>query len=114
MSVPAAQWVRLATDGGGVVTAADPGAPVLVYGHVADGNLHVNVVPAAAADGRHEDAVFGLVAALGGSISAEHGIGVLKARWLALARSAAERALFARIRSAFDPAGTLNPHVLPR
>ena len=70
--------------------------------------------PAAAADGRHEDAVLSFVASLGGSISAEHGIGALKARWLPLVRSEAERALFARIRAAFDPAGTLNPHVLPR
>jgi hypothetical protein len=81
---------------------------------VADGNVHVNVVPAAAADGRHEDAVFSFVASLGGSISAEHGIGALKARWLPLARSEGERALFGRIRSALDPAGTLNPNVLPR
>jgi FAD/FMN-containing dehydrogenase len=112
--VPAAQWVRLATTVAAAVAAVDPGATVLGYGHVADGNLHVNVVPAAPADGRHEDAVFGLVAELGGSISAEHGIGVLKGRWLGLARSAAERELFARIRHAFDPAGTLNPAILPR
>src|SRR5436190_98823 len=68
----------------------------------------------AVADGRHEDAVFRFVASLGGSISAEHGIGALKAPWLPLARTDAERALFARIRSALDPAGTLNPNVLPR
>jgi FAD/FMN-containing dehydrogenase len=114
VAVPAAQWARLASEVPGVVAAADPGAAVIVYGHVADGNLHVNLVPAAPADGRHEDAVLGLVAALGGSISAEHGIGTLKARWLHLARDGAERALFARIRAAFDPAGTLNPHILPR
>jgi FAD/FMN-containing dehydrogenase len=114
VSVPAAQWAALATGVGEVVHAVDPGARLIIYGHVADGNLHVNVVPAAEADGRHEDAVFGFVASLGGSISAEHGIGALKARWLPLVRSAPERALFARIRAAFDPAGILNPHVLPR
>ncbi|MBO0818095.1 MAG: FAD-binding oxidoreductase [Actinobacteria bacterium] len=114
VSVPAAQWVTLATGVGEVVRAVDPGARLIIYGHVADGNLHVNVVPSAEADGRHEDAVFGFVASLGGSISAEHGIGALKARWLPLIRSAPERALFARIRAAFDPAGILNPHVLPR
>jgi len=114
VSVPAAQWVRLASDVAGVVAAADPGARVITYGHIADGNLHVNLVPAAPADGRHEDAVFSFVAALGGSISAEHGVGALKARWLPLVRSVAERDLFARIRRALDPAGTLNPHVLPR
>ena len=114
VAVPAGQWVRLATTVAAAVAAADPGATVLGYGHVADGNLHVNVVPDGPADGRHEDAVFGLVSELGGSISAEHGIGVLKGRWLGLARSAAERDLFARIRQAFDPAGTLNPGILPR
>jgi FAD/FMN-containing dehydrogenase len=135
VSVPAARWVRLASDVAGVVAEADPGALVIIYGHVADGNLHVNVVPGAgradgadrangegvagevgiaAGDGRHEDAVFSFVASLGGSISAEHGIGALKARWLPLVRSDVERALFARLRAAFDPAGILNPHVLPR
>ncbi|HEU5418803.1 MAG TPA: FAD-binding oxidoreductase [Streptosporangiaceae bacterium] len=114
VSVPAARWVKLASTVAEVVAAADPGATVITYGHVADGNVHVNIVPAAPADGRHEDAVFGLVAELGGSISAEHGIGVLKGRWLNLARSPAEQKLFARIRAAFDPAGTLNPAILPR
>jgi FAD/FMN-containing dehydrogenase len=114
VSVPAAQWVRLASGVAGVVGEVDPAATVLIYGHVADGNLHVNIVPAADADGRHQEAVFGFVASLGGSISAEHGIGTLKARWLQLVRSDAERALFGRIRRAFDPAGILNPHVLPR
>ena len=114
VSVPAAHWVRLASEVAAVVGAADPGARVITFGHVADGNVHVNIVPAAAADGRHEDAVFSFVTSLGGSISAEHGIGALKAPWLHLARTEAERGLFARIRGALDPSGTLNPHVLPR
>ena len=114
VSVPAARWTELAAGVTGVVAATDPDARVITFGHVADGNVHVNIVPAAPADGRHEDAVFSFVASLGGSISAEHGIGALKARWLPLVRSAAERDLFARIRRALDPAGILNPHVLPR
>jgi FAD/FMN-containing dehydrogenase len=114
VSVPSARWVHLATSVAGVVADVDSRAKVITYGHVADGNVHVNVVPAAAADGRHENAVFSFAASLGGSISAEHGIGALKARWLPLARSESELALFARIRSALDPSGTLNPHVLPR
>lgn len=112
VSVPAAQWVRLASEVAGVLHAVDSDARVIIYGHVADGNVHVNVVPAAPADGRHEEAVFGLVVSLGGSVSAEHGIGALKAPWFPLVRSDAERALLARIRSAFDLAGILNPHVL--
>jgi FAD/FMN-containing dehydrogenase len=114
VSVPAANWVRLASEAAGVIAAADPGARVITFGHVADGNVHVNVVPAGPADGRHEDALFTFVASLGGSISAEHGVGALKGPWLGLARTAAERTLFARIRGALDPSGTLNPHVLPR
>ncbi len=114
VSVPAAQWVRLASEAAAVVTDVDPGAEVITFGHVADGNVHVNIVPAQTADGRHENAVFSFVASLGGSISAEHGIGALKARWLPLARTDAERALFARIRSALDPSATLNPNVLSR
>jgi FAD/FMN-containing dehydrogenase len=114
VSVPAGQWVRLASEVEGVVRAADPAARVIAYGHVADGNVQVNVVPAAEPDGRHQQAVFEFVASLGGSISAEHGIGALKARWLPLARTDAEMALYACIRAAFDPAGILNPHVLPR
>jgi FAD/FMN-containing dehydrogenase len=106
VSVPAAAWVELASSVAGVVAGADPDATVIAYGHVADGNVQVNIVPAAPADGRHEDAVLNFVAELG--------IGALKARWLPLARSAAELDLFARIRAALDPAGLLNPHVLPR
>src|SRR5262249_52459796 len=84
VAVPAAQWVTLATGVGEVVRAVDPGSRLIIYGHVADGNLHVNVVPAAEADGRHEDAVFAFVASLGGSISAEDGICAPKARRLPL------------------------------
>ena len=112
--VPRGASHSLATSAARVVASADPGARVLTFGHVADGNVHINIVPAAPADGRHEDAVLSFVASLGGSISAEHGIGALRAPWLRLARSPAELDLFARIRSAFDPGGTLNPHILPR
>jgi FAD/FMN-containing dehydrogenase len=114
VSVPAGNWLTLAESVERAVAEVDPAATVVIYGHVADGNVQVNLVPGAADDGRHEDAVLTLVASLGGSISAEHGIGALKARWLPLARTESELALFARIRQAFDPRGILNPHVLPR
>jgi len=52
VSVPAAQWVRLASQAAAVVAEADPGADVITFGHVADGNVHVNIVPAATAAGR--------------------------------------------------------------
>jgi FAD/FMN-containing dehydrogenase len=66
------------------------------------------------AEAFHVEPDLGVPAATLQSISAEHGIGALKAPWLPLARTDAERALFARIRSALDPSATLNPNVLPR
>jgi FAD/FMN-containing dehydrogenase len=59
-----------------------------------------------------DDAVFRAVAAVGGSISAEHGIGTAKRRWLELNRSPEERRAFASIKRALDPEGIMNPHVL--
>lgn len=114
VSVPSGRWVELTCRVASVVAKVDADATVITFGHIVDGNLHVNIAPYGATDGRHEEAVFALIAELGGSISAEHGIGALKARWLGLARSSAEIALFRRIRSAFDPRGILNPGVLPR
>jgi len=87
-------------------------AAVWLFGHVGDGNVHVNVTGVAPDDERIDDAVFRLVASSGGSISAEHGIGTAKKRWLALARSPAEISAFRAIKGALDPGGILNPNVL--
>jgi FAD/FMN-containing dehydrogenase len=94
------------------VVAADPEAKVWLFGHVGDGNVHVNVTGVAPEDDRVDDAVFRLVADTGGSISAEHGIGTAKKRWLELTRSPAEIATFRAIKGALDPDGILNPNVL--
>jgi FAD/FMN-containing dehydrogenase len=83
----------------------------VLFGHLAEGNLHVNVLGAADADAVVE-AVLRLVADAGGSISAEHGIGRAKARWLALTRSPAEIAAMRAVKAALDPGGLLNPGVL--
>jgi FAD/FMN-containing dehydrogenase len=94
------------------VLAVQPSAQVWLFGHAADGNLHVNVTGVDRADERIDAAVLGLVAEQGGSISAEHGIGTAKKRWLHLNRSAAEIAAMRAIKQALDPAGILNPNVL--
>ncbi|HEX4906697.1 MAG TPA: FAD-binding oxidoreductase [Acidimicrobiales bacterium] len=83
-----------------------------LFGHLGDGNIHVNVVGPDPDDETVDDAVFRLVAMLGGSISAEHGIGTAKNRWLHLARSDAELAAMRAIKQALDPRGILNPNVL--
>jgi FAD/FMN-containing dehydrogenase len=59
-----------------------------------------------------DDAVLGLVVERGGSISAEHGIGTLKKRWLGRDRSADEVSTMRAIKHALDPDGVLNPNVL--
>ena len=68
--------------------------PHLAVGPRRDGNVHVNVTGLAPADDGVDDVVFRLVAELGGSISAEHGIGTTKKRWLPLSRSSASRRRF--------------------
>ena len=96
-----------------VLVAHDrPQAAVWLFGHAGDGNLHVNITGVADDDEAIDEAVLGLVAELGGSISAEHGIGRMKRAFLALNRSPAELRLYRAIKAAFDPQGLLNPGVL--
>ena len=89
-----------------------PQLQALFFGHVADGNLHVVVcrVPQDAASLHAvETAVYDVVRDYGGSVSAEHGIGVLKRDWLRFSRSEAEIALMRTLKGALDPKGILNP-----
>ncbi|WP_345793946.1 FAD-binding oxidoreductase [Thauera sp. JM12B12] len=89
-----------------------PQLKALFFGHVGDGNLHVVVckVPEDAASVHAiEDAVYSVVRDEGGSISAEHGIGLLKRDWLHYSRSAAELALMRTLKQSLDPRGILNP-----
>ncbi len=88
------------------------GTRTIVFGHIGVGNLHINVLGPDTGDDRVDEAVLRLAAAHGGSVSAEHGIGRAKARWLPLSRSAEEIAAMRAVKSALDPAGLLNPGVL--
>lgn len=96
----------------GVIASVEPSARPVLFGHAGDGNLHVNILGLDPDDERPDDAVLRLVAGLGGSISAEHGIGIAKMPWLHLTRSAADREVMWAIKSALDPAGILNPGVV--
>ncbi len=96
----------------GLVGRVAPGAVVHTWGHAGDGNVHVNVLGVDPGDEAVDGAVLEAVAAAGGSISAEHGIGRAKAPWLHLNRTPAELAAFASLKGALDPAGILNPGVL--
>lgn len=95
-----------------VVAEVEPSASTWLFGHVGDGNLHLNVTGAPPEADALDERVLRFVVACGGSISAEHGIGTAKARWLPLDRSAAELAAMRSIKRALDPLGILNPAVL--
>jgi FAD/FMN-containing dehydrogenase len=96
----------------GVVTRLRPTAEVWLFGHAGDGNVHVNVTGVAPDDDAVDEAVFDLAAEYGGSVSAEHGIGTAKRRFLRLSRSDSEVAVFETLKRALDPDDVLNPSVL--
>jgi FAD/FMN-containing dehydrogenase len=112
VTLPLPALAAFVADVPGAVAAVAPGSRVVLFGHVADGNVHVNVVGPPADDESVDEAVLRLVAERGGSISAEHGIGTAKKRWLHLARTEAELRAFRSIKRALDPAGILNPNAL--
>ena len=98
------------------VSIADvaPNARTYLYGHIGDGNLHVNVIGPPPEDEAVDGAVLELAIAMGGTISAEHGIGVAKTGWLEADRGAADVAVMRAIKDALDPSAILNPGVLLR
>ena len=94
-----------------------PGFEVCWYGHIGDGNLHLNILKSEdmtveefmAKGHEMSPSIFALVAERNGSISAEHGVGLLKKDFLGYSRSAAEIALMKGLKQLFDPQQILNP-----
>ncbi len=91
---------------------------VVTWGHINEGNMHVNVLPETGGEFDEAEAeavteaVLTEVAARGGSISAEHGVGRAKAAWLSLTRSPAEIATMRAVKAGLDPTGLLGPGVV--
>ena len=114
VAVPMAELgaFRAGLDGAVRAAAGARGWRVIAFGHIGVGNLHVNVLGPDPGDDSADEAVYRLAAAHGGSVSAEHGIGRAKTRWLGLSRSPAEIAAMRAIKTALDPAGLLSPGVL--
>jgi FAD/FMN-containing dehydrogenase len=118
IAVPLGQLPGLIEALPGIVEATAPGARMFVWGHLNEGNVHVNIIGALdpASDGNAhlavEEAVLHAVAERGGTISSEHGIGRAKASFLELSRTPAEIALMRSMKAAVDPAGMLSPGVL--
>ena len=95
--------------------ADDHGLTIGTFGHAGDGNLHPTIVFQSADVGSRTralsafDGIMRAAVALGGTITGEHGVGALKRDYLDIMLTKEERALMARIKSAFDPNGILNP-----
>ena len=117
ISLPIAALEAFCAELDGFFAAQYPGWEIALFGHIGDGNLHVNVMkPDAMAreeflkrthDADHD--IFRLVQKHGGSISAEHGIGLLKKDYLGYSRTPEEVALLRAIKRTLDPKGILNP-----
>ncbi|MEO6031254.1 MAG: FAD-binding oxidoreductase [Burkholderiaceae bacterium] len=118
IALPVSAVAAFVTHTDAALLRAFPGVRLVNFGHLGDGNLHYNMqapegVSAAAFVTECEAAisatVYDAVQAYGGSISAEHGIGQLKRDELAGIRPGIEMELMRRIKTAFDPAGVMNP-----
>ncbi|MFN3591843.1 MAG: FAD-binding oxidoreductase, partial [Thermaurantiacus sp.] len=121
-AVPVAAVPELHARGVEAFARAFPNARPLVFGHLGDGNLHFNLRPPAGADARWVETngaaarslLHDVVTRLGGSISAEHGIGTLKRPELARLGNPAKLAAMRAIKTALDPHDIMNPgKVLP-
>jgi FAD/FMN-containing dehydrogenase len=117
VSVPVSAIPTLIETGSALVGRLAPEGDVIAYGHAGDGNLHFNVSQRPGADlaaflargPALEHAMFDLVESLGGSISAEHGIGRLKAAEFARRADPVELSVMRELKRALDPKGILNP-----
>lgn len=97
-----------------LVAETRPGSATYLYGHICEGNLHVGIIGPPPDDEAVDDAVLRLTIELGGTVSAEHGIGAAKVGWLEADRGAADVAAMRAIKGALDPGWMMNPGVLLR
>jgi FAD/FMN-containing dehydrogenase len=112
VGVPLARLAEFARRTTAEVARLAPDARVILFGHLGDGNVHVNVLGLDPGDYAVDEAILRLAADCDGTISAEHGVGVAKARWLELVRTPAELRAMVAIKRALDPQGILNPGVV--
>ena len=111
VSVPVSRVPELIERAGSALQASFPGQPVYCFGHIGDGNIHYNVGDQAllARRGEVNRVVYDAVAALGGSISAEHGLGQLKREDIARHKAPLELELMRALKKALDPRDVMNP-----
>ena len=110
LSVPTGEIDQFVCDCRSTLAARTPGTELLAFGHIADSNIHLACKPPdASTSGEIEAIVYHLVSQRGGSISAEHGIGLFKRDYLSCSRTAAEISLMKALKRELDPHNLLNP-----
>jgi FAD/FMN-containing dehydrogenase len=111
ISVPLSRMEEFLRRGESLLSELVPDAQLVAFGHVGDGNLHYNVaLPDGSEDGENVTrAIYDLVDELGGSFSAEHGVGFLKRQYLPVYRNEGEIALMRTLKRTLDPKNILNP-----
>ncbi|OBG81006.1 oxidoreductase [Mycobacterium sp. NS-7484] len=113
VSLPLSSIQRFAVAAGALVTAHAPEAIPVLFGHIGEGNLHLNVLRCAAGvEPALYAAMMTLIAEHGGNVSSEHGVGSRKRDYVAMSRTEADIAAMRTVKAAFDPSGYLNPAVL--
>lgn len=113
VSLPLSAISGFATAAGALVAERAPDALPVLFGHIGEGNLHLNVLRCGV-EAEHElyTAMMALIAEFGGNVSSEHGVGTRKRDYVAMSRTEADIAAMRTVKAAFDPAGYLNPAVL--
>ena len=115
VSLPLSAIEEFARESGELVAEHAPEAIPVLFGHIGEGNLHLNVLRCAL-DAEKErklySAMMELISRSGGNVSSEHGVGSRKRDYVTMSRTAADIAAMRSVKAAFDPTGYLNAAVL--
>jgi FAD/FMN-containing dehydrogenase len=115
VSLPLPAVAAFARQSANIVAEHAPEAIPVLFGHIGEGNLHLNVLRCTITGEREHalySAMMDLISGCGGNVSSEHGVGSRKRRYVAMSRGPADIAAMRAIKTALDPAGYLNPAVL--
>ena len=113
VALPLSEIAAFADDADRLLAGLAPDSVRLLFGHLGEGNLHLNVLRcAAAAEAQVYPAMMDLIAAHGGNVSSEHGVGSRKRAYLPMSREPADIDVMRTVKAALDPQRLLNPAVL--
>jgi FAD/FMN-containing dehydrogenase len=113
VSLPLSAIAEFAAESAELVAQYAPDAIPVLFGHIGEGNLHLNVVRCGSeAERKLYAPMMELIARCGGNVSSEHGVGTRKRDYVSMSRTEADIAAMRAVKAAFDPSGYLNPAVL--